>query len=97
MRLVNHRALPLRVENHYAIRRLRRADVEFLIPAAKPPRARAVRQKASEAPRGVVLDSDGPRHLGYDLVEEGVSVDEEQARVVAGEVTNEIAGIAEAD
>lgn len=95
-RLVDHRALSLRIEDHHAIGRLRRADVELLVPAAEPPRARAVGQESPEAPRGVVLDSDGLGHLRDDLVEDGVGVDEEQPRVVAGEVADEVAGVADA-
>lgn len=44
-----------------------------------------------------MLDSDGLRHLRDDFIEDGIGIDEEQARVVAGEVADEIAGVAEAD
>lgn len=44
-----------------------------------------------------MLDSNCLGHLRDDLVEEGIGVDEEEARIVAREVADEIAGVAEAD
>lgn len=43
-----------------------------------------------------MLDSDGLRHLRDDLIEDRVGVDEEQPRIVAGEVADEVAGVADA-
>lgn len=71
--------------------------MELLVPGPKLLRAPTIGQEAAEPPRSVAGAADFLGHLIDDFIEESVGVDEEESPLLADQIGDELAGVAEAD